>query len=149
VPPTSAAARRLAGRLSTAADRYDRVLVDVPPVAANPALAAVTAADRVVLVAPDSAHGVASLPRTRDLLADVDARADAVVANRADPDDRHLNEADAALPESETTALHEAPVSVAPEPFPTAVAAAVETTLGVDLDLDEPDPSSLTDSLPL
>ena len=146
---TSACARRLAERLSTAADRYDRVFVDVPPVAANPAVAAVTAADRVVLVAPDSAHGRASLPRTRDLLADVDARGDAGVAHFADPDDRDLHEADVAVPDGETTALREAPVSVAPEGFPTAVAVAVETTLGVDLELEEPKQSSLTDSLPL
>jgi len=146
---TSACARRLAERLSAAAERYDAVIADVPPVAANPSVAAVTAADRVALVAPDSARGVDSLPRTRDLLADVDARVDAVVANFADPDDRHLREADAAVPESETTALSGAPVSVAPEPFPTAVTDAVETVAGVDLDLAEPEQSSLSDSLPL
>lgn len=145
---TSASARRLAERLSTAAERHDAVLVDVPPVAANPAVAAVTAADRVALVAPDSVRGADSLPRTRDLLSDVDARVDAVVANFADPEDRQF-EADAAVPEAETTALSAAPVSVAPEPFPTAVAAAVERVVGVDLDLAEPEPSSLTDSLPL
>ena len=67
----------------------------------------------------------------------------------ADPDDRDLHEADVAVPDGETTALREAPVSVAPEGFPTAVAVAVETTLGVDLELEEPKQSSLTDSLPL
>jgi len=145
---TSASARRLAEQLSTAAERYDAVFVDVPPVAANPAVAAVTAADWVTLVVPDSARGADSLPRTRDLLADVDARADAVVANLADPDECHVTAADAAVPEAAVTALPAAPVSVAPEPFPTAVAGAVETVVGVDLGLPEPESSSLAEYLP-
>ena len=145
---TSVCAQRFAERVSTAARAYDAVLVDVPPLAANQAVAAVTAAERVAVVAPDSERGVDALARTRDRLADVDASVDAVVANVADPDDRHLPEADAAVPESETTALPAAPVATGPDEFATAVARAVEAVAGVQLDLPEPDSSALTDYLP-
>lgn len=145
---TSQCAQRLAERISRAAGGFDLVLVDVPPVATNPAVAAVTAADRVALVVPDSQRGVDALARSRERLADVDAGLDAVVANRGDPADPTIADPDAVVPESEVTALSAAPVSVAPDPFPAAVQTAVETVLGVDLDLDEPDPTSLADYLP-
>lgn len=143
---TSECARRLAERLATAAGEYDHVLVDVPPVAANQAVAAVTAADRVVLVVPDSQRGADALPRVRDRLRDVDAPVDAVVTNRASGPPR-VEAADAAVPESETTALPEAPVAVAPSEFATAVGEAVATTLGTELDLAEPESGGLTDFL--
>lgn len=144
---TSECARRLATRLGTAAREFDHVLVDVPPVAANQAVAAVTAADRVALVTPDSQRGADALPRTRDRLADVDAAVDAVVANRVG-ESRRVDAADAGVPTSETTALPEAPVAVEPTAFATAVGAAAETALGVDLDLAAPESSSLSDYLP-
>jgi septum site-determining protein MinD len=143
---TSACARRLASRLTTAAGEYDHVLVDVPPVAANPAVAAVTAADRVVVVVPDSQRGADALGRTRDRLADVDATVDAVVTNRTGGSPR-VGEADAGVPESETTALPDAPAAVAPSEFATAVGDAVEATLTVELDLADPESGALTDFL--
>jgi len=145
---TSECARRLADRLSTANDQYDAVVVDVPPVAANQSVAAVTAADHVTVVVPDTPRGEDALARTRDRLVDVDAAVDAVVANFADPDDPSLPDADAVVPESETTELGAAPVALDTDPFPTAVAAAVETVVGVDLNLPEPEPSSLAEYLP-
>jgi septum site-determining protein MinD len=143
---TSDRARRLASRLAAATEAYDHVLVDVPPVAANQAVAVVAAADRVVLVVPDSQRGVDALPRMRDRLRDVDAAVDAVVTNRAGEPPR-VDGADAAVPDSETTALPEAPVAVEPSEFATAVGAAAETALGVELDLAEPESSSLADYL--
>jgi cellulose biosynthesis protein BcsQ len=143
---TSDRARRLASRLAAATEEYDHVLVDVAPVAANQAVAAVTAADRVVLVVPDSQRGADAIPRMRDRLVDVDAAVDAVVTNRA-TDSPWIDEADAAVPESETTALPDAPVAVAPSEFATAVGTAAETTFGVELDLVEPESSSLADYL--
>jgi len=143
---TSDCARRLASRLTTAAGQYDHVLVDVPPVAANPAVAAVTAADRVVVVVPDSQRGADALGRARDRLVDVDAAVDAVVSNRA-RDSFRVAEADAAVPESETTALPDAPAAVAPSEFATAVGDAVETTLDVELDLAGPESGPLSDFL--
>ena len=69
---TSECARRLAERLSAAADRYDAVFVDVPPVGANQAVATVTAADTVALVVPDTERGSDAIPRMCDRLADVE-----------------------------------------------------------------------------
>jgi cellulose biosynthesis protein BcsQ len=142
---TSACARRLAEGLATAAREYDHVLVDVAPVATNPTVAAVTAADRVVTVVPDSQRGTDALVRTRDRLADIDAAVDAVVATEAE--DKPLVEAaDATVPTSETTSLPDAPVAVEPSEFATAVGAAVTATLDVDLDLETAS-SSLLDYL--
>lgn len=143
---TSECARRLAERIGTASREYDHVLVDVPPVAANQAVAAVTAADRVAMVVPDSQRGADALPRTRDRLADIDAGVDTVVTNRAE-DPPRIDEADAAVPESETTSLPDAPVCTGPSEFATEVGAAVEPALDVELDLAEPESSSLTDYL--
>jgi len=143
---TSECARRLAGRIGEATREFDHVLVDVPPVAANQAVAAVTAADRVALVVPDTQRGVDALPRTLDRLADVDAGVDAVLANRTDGD-RQVEDADAVVPDSQTTALASAPVCPGEGEFEAAVAAAVATTVGVEVP-PERQTSSLTDYLP-
>lgn len=143
---TSECARRLATRIDAAAAEYDRVLVDVPPVAANQSLAAVTAADRVILVTPDSRRGADAHLRSLDRLADVDAGVDAVVANRVDGTPR-VEAADAGVPASPTERLADAPVCVGADEFPTAVAAAAETALAVDLDVPTEASSSLTDGL--
>jgi len=143
---TSECARRLAGRIGEAAREFDHVLVDVPPVAANQAVAAVTAADRVAVVVPDTQRGVDALPRTLDRLADVDAGADAVVTNRTDGAPQ-VEDADVAVPASETTALASAPVCPGEGEFETAVAAAVATVVGADVEPERP-ASSLTDYLP-
>ncbi|MFB6152311.1 MAG: ParA family protein [Haloarculaceae archaeon] len=152
---TSECARRLAERLSTAAGEYEHVLVDVPPVATNPSVAAVTAADRVGLVVPDAQRGADALPRTRDRLADVEAAADAVVVNATGDAPRdgdagaasRIEAADATVPRSETTALADAPVCTEPSEFATAVAAATGAVVGFDLDLPEPESSSIADVL--
>jgi cellulose biosynthesis protein BcsQ len=143
---TSECARRLAGCIGEAAREFDHVLVDVPPVAANQAVAAVTAADRVALVVPDTQRGLDALPRTLDRLADVDAGVDAVVTNRADGDPQ-VKDADAAVPTNETTALASAPVCPGEGEFETAVAAAVATTVGAEV-APERQSSSLTDYFP-
>lgn len=75
---TTTAARRL-NEVSETADA-DHVLVDVPPVAANQHVAAVTAADRVVAVTTADSRGTDALRRTTDTLADLDAGVDCVVA---------------------------------------------------------------------
>ncbi|MEF8853822.1 MAG: AAA family ATPase [Haloarculaceae archaeon] len=143
---TSECARRLAGRIGDATREFDHVLVDVPPVAANQAVAAVTAADRVGLVVPDTQRGIDALPRTLDRLADVDAGVDAVVANRTG-ETPQVEDADASVPESETTALADAPVCPGDGPVERAVADAVARVVGADVDRSGRD-SSLTDYLP-
>jgi MinD-like ATPase involved in chromosome partitioning or flagellar assembly len=146
---TSECARRLAERLSTAADRHDAVVVDVPPVGANQALAAVTAAETVALVVPDTDRGADAVPRMCDRLADVDSEVDAVVANRGSPDTPTVQAADAVVPVSEERTLTNAPATGEPTPFSVAVGAAVETVTGLDLALPEPESSSVTDYLPV
>lgn len=76
---TAAAARAFEDRLAAAADAHERVIVDTPPVAANQAVAVVTAADRVAGVRPASRHGRDALQRLRGRLDDVGSGLDATV----------------------------------------------------------------------
>lgn len=145
---TSECARRLADRLSTAARQYDAVFVDVPPVGANQAVAAVTAADTVALVVPDSERGVDAVTRSLDRLADIDAGVDTVVANQADPESLTVEAADVVVPMSEASGLSEAPGTGEQTDFSVAIGSAVETITGVTPDLPEPESSSLGDYLP-
>ncbi|WP_132059067.1 AAA family ATPase [Halorussus amylolyticus] len=134
---TAAAARRFEDLLADAASEFDHVIVDAPPVAANQTVAAVTAADRVAVVAPASKRGVDAVQRARGRIADVGASVDAVLANRAAAD-QPLRSADAAIPESEAQRVEEVPAS-APEPeadFAPAVARAAEVVFDAELDLE-------------
>jgi len=94
-----AAAERFAGRVAEADEAFDAVLVDVPPVAANQAVAAVDAADRVAVVAPGTTRGADAVARTRGRLQDVGTAADLVVANRGE-----FADADVTVPASEADA---------------------------------------------
>lgn len=93
-----AAARRFEARLERASERFDHVLVDVPPVAANQAIAAVNAADRVVLVAPGTTRGADAAQRMRTRLEHVGSGADFVVSTRGT-----FEAADCEVPASEAT----------------------------------------------
>lgn len=94
------AARQLETCVDHAAGQFDHVVVDVPPVADNQSVAAVTSVDRRVLVAPDARRGGDLLPRMRGRLVDVGTEADALVANRVDGErPGHLPEADYAIPD--------------------------------------------------
>jgi len=133
------AARQFEDRLATAARQFDHVVVDVPPVADNQALAAVTAADRVGAVVPATERGFDRLPTIQDRLHDVDAPTDVTIANRVG-DTETVEGVDATVPESDATAVGELPVCAAPETeFSPAVAAAVETALDTTLDLEFPE----------
>ncbi|MFB6166105.1 MAG: ParA family protein [Haloarculaceae archaeon] len=126
------AAERFEDLLATAAGRFEHVLVDVPPVADNQAVAAVTASDRVALVAPATERGADRLPTARDRLRDLGTGADAVIANRAGGDGP-FDGADARIPESEHTAIADLPACGDPDPeFAPAVADAVAVALGLD-----------------
>jgi cellulose biosynthesis protein BcsQ len=130
---TADAAQRFEDLLGEAAQEFDHVLIDTPSVAANQAVAAVTTAERVAVVAPGSERGVDAVQRTRGRVADVGASVDAVLANRADPE-HPLRSADAAVPESEATSVEEVPAS-APDPE-AAVAPAVAHAAAVVLDAE-------------
>lgn len=134
---TPEAARRFEGLLDAAATRFDHVLVDTPPVAANQAVAAVTSADRVALVVPASERGLDRLPTMRDRLHDLGAPVDAVIATRADGT---VEAADATVPESDVRTVADLPVCADPDTeFAPAVGAAVERVLDTDLGLDFPE----------
>ncbi|WP_336000780.1 AAA family ATPase [Halorientalis halophila] len=133
---TPAAAERFEALVDEASARFDHVLVDTPPVAANQAVAAVTAADRVALVVPARERGLDRLPTMRDRMHDIDAPADTVVATLADPGES-VGAADATIPRSDVTTVADLPVCTDPDTeFAPAVADAVETALGVRLDLE-------------
>jgi MinD-like ATPase involved in chromosome partitioning or flagellar assembly len=123
---TADAAQRFAERVAAAAESFDAVVVDVPPVATNQAVAAVDAADAVALVAPGTTRGADAVGRGRARLADVGAAADAVVATRGD-----LSVADATVPETA------APVTRAPTirtdgEFAAGIASVAETLFGAE-----------------
>lgn len=138
---TAGAARILSDLLTTASGRFDRVLVDVPPVDTNLAVAAATTADRVALVAPPGARGESGVQRVRDRLADVGAPAPTVVVDEGvtGQDDGGGVDADAVVPASDVRAPEGIPAVVDPDAtFAPAVAAATEVVTGVALDLSFP-----------
>ena len=134
---TPDAARAVETAVADAAARFDHVLIDVPPVAANQSVAALTAADRRALVTPATRRGVDLLPRQRGRLRDLDAPADAVVATRTDAADAvPVEDADHGLPEGDPVG----PAALDPDsPLAPAVADATEALLRTDLDLTFPD----------
>jgi septum site-determining protein MinD len=118
-----AAAREFESLVRAARDRADRVLVDVPPVAANQAVAAVDVADRIALVAPGTTRGADGLARMRDRLADLDVDVDAAVATCTDA----ASFADATVP-GDATPPGETPVADDGDgAFTAGVAAVAET----------------------
>jgi cellulose biosynthesis protein BcsQ len=92
------AARAFERRIEEAAATADHVLVDVPPVAANQALAATTACERVCLVSPGGDRGADATNRLRERIADVGAAVD-VVAVVGGSDDRET--ADVVVPSTD------------------------------------------------
>ncbi|WP_380679332.1 ParA family protein [Salinigranum sp. GCM10025319] len=74
------AAQRFETRIEEAVTAFDHVLVDVPPIAANQAVAAVTTCERVGLVAPIGDRGSDATARTRERLADLGTAADLLVS---------------------------------------------------------------------
>jgi cellulose biosynthesis protein BcsQ len=137
---SSDAAERFERRVAEAAETFDRVIVDAPPVAANQAVAAVTAADRVAVVAPDTRRGRDAVPRLRDRLADVGVAAAAALYNRTDDPPA---DADAAVLESDAPPADVPVCATADGAFPAAVAGATEALFGVDLDLTFESPGAI------
>jgi len=132
---TPEAAERLGDQIAAASLGHDAVLVDVPPVAANQAVAAVEAVGTVAVVTADTTRGVRALSHQRERLADLDRPPDSTVVNRAG--DGHV-EAALTVPKSGVRAPQSCPVCADPageRAFASAVAEAVETLLGVSLDL--------------
>lgn len=135
---TPDAAQRFGDLLTAAADEFDHVLVDTPSIATNPAVAAVTEADLVALVAPDSARGADAVQATHGRLADVGTDADHVIANRR-TDSHPVAGADVSIPEYDSLD-GPAPACLSPDPaFAPSVAAAAERLFDVSLALEFPE----------
>lgn len=131
---TPEAAQQLEAVLARAAELFEFVLVDAPPVATNPAVSAVTAADRVAAVTPASERGADALQRLRQRLQDVGAAPGLAIATRAE-DDHLVEDADVALPAHDAS-LSDVPVCAAPtEEYGPAVAEAAESLFGIELEL--------------
>lgn len=131
---TPESARRVETAIADAAGRFDHVLLDVPPVAANQSVAALTTADTRALVVPATQRGTDLLPRQRGRVRDLDAPADAVVATRTNTEDAvAVPDADFEIPAGGPVG----PSALDPEsPLAPAVADAVEGLLDVDLGLE-------------
>lgn len=122
--------------LADATREFDHVLVDTPPVAANQSIGAVTAADRVALVAPATPRGADTVGRTCDRLRDLGTHESLVVANRAHGD-HPLSSADVSIPEGPEIPREAALTAVDPdEAFAPAVAHLTEQLTGATLDLE-------------
>jgi len=135
---TPGAAQTFETVLDDAAETYDFVLVDTPPVATNPAVSAVTAVDRVAAVTPASQRGVDALQRLRERLEDVGAAPGLAIANRADGD-HPVQAADVALP-THGVAAPDVPSAADPDPaYAPAVAEAATALFDVDLALEFPE----------
>ena len=78
---TPEAAEAFEDRIAEAARAFDHVLVDVPPVAANQAIAAVTTVDAVAVVA-DAPRASDAVPRAHDRLVDLGVDPAATVVTR-------------------------------------------------------------------
>lgn len=120
------AARVFESRIAAAVEAFDHVLVDTPPVASNQSVAAVTAADRAVLVTPATTRGRDAVQRMRGRLDDVGAAPDAVVSTRGD-----LSVADATVPET-TADVTAAPTALSDRSVAAAVADVAGVVFGVD-----------------
>lgn len=140
---TAGSARSLEAILDGVAG-FDTVLVDTPPVATNLALSAVTAVDRVGVVAPPDERGADALQRLRGRLADAGAPLDAVIANRIGNGDKVSEsepvDADVLVPESDVWEPSGAPASVDPDTkFSPAVAHAAESLFDQQFELTFPE----------
>lgn len=139
-----AAARAFEDLIGDAAARFDRVLVDTPPLAGNQAVGAVNAVERVVPVVPESTRGVDALQRLQDRLADVGVAAGPSLAVRSmapetDQPDAQADDpdplTDAVVPRVDGATAADAPSVLDDEAFAAAVASAAETVLDCTVDL--------------
>ena len=130
---STAAARALESRIATAADRFDHVILDVPPIASNHAVAAVHAADTVAVVAPASRRGAEAVQQCHERLSDVGADASLVVSVRGE-----LETADIAVPTTDDTDIESAPACFDDDAFAAGIerVAAAVTGREVDAEVD-------------
>ncbi|AUV83488.1 cell division inhibitor [Salinigranum rubrum] len=120
------AAQAFERRIEEAVAAADHVLVDVPPLAANQAVAATTACERVCLVSPGGDRGADATNRLRERVADVGATVDTVAVVEGS-DER--NAADILVPSTERPL----PGALSDERYGRAVASLVSRLLDRDV----------------
>jgi cellulose biosynthesis protein BcsQ len=121
------AAKRFEARIEEAAATFDHVLVDVPPIAANQAIAATTACERVAVVAPASDRGADAAGRLRERVADLGSTVDVVAMTRGADDHER---GDMVVPATSAPF----PAVVGDEQYERAVAALVSRLLERDVE---------------
>lgn len=129
-----AIAEGVGDRLREATDTYDHILLDVPPIASNQAIAGVDAADRVAAVFPPTDRGIDSLQRTKGRLEDVGSSLDLAIATRTAVASAPAD-ADAVVPELPPKPAPDRPTSVAGSEESVGTVAETAATL-VDIDLE-------------
>ncbi|MFC6993122.1 AAA family ATPase [Haladaptatus sp. GCM10025707] len=140
---SAAAAERLADTIGDLTRGFDVVIADTPPLAANQAVAAATAADAVALVAPATQRGLDAVPTIRGRLQDVGATDDHLIANRADGS-LFASETDLAVPVCEDQEVETPTCATATTgTFAPAVAAVTEGIFDTNLGLDFEEPGFL------
>lgn len=139
---TPAAAERFEELAEEASEWYDIILLDVPPVAANQAIAAVTVADTVVGITPGSEHGRDALVRLRERLADLDTALDASICVDLH-DTGPISTTDHSIPQTEY-ALSAAPTCLTDDRYGEALVDVAAACLGYSFDI-EFDSSGVTD----
>lgn len=132
------AASSLESRIDEAARTFDHVLVDTPPIASNPAIAAVDAVETVAIVG-DAGRAAAAVPRMEDRLADVGVEESVTIVTRTD---EHAD-ADATVPVLEP----DLPAVGTDEDVDVAFVDLVATTL--DLEIERETADGLRDKVPL
>lgn len=131
------AAQRLTTVARTLAEDGKTVVVDVPPIASNTAVAGATAADRTILVTTDSARGREAIARSRGVLDDIGLETNAVVANRTDS--AEMDDIDLAVPAVSRTETPRIPTALTDSaPFSRAIETVASSLFDVDL-VTEPD----------
>ncbi|WP_338730093.1 AAA family ATPase [Haladaptatus sp. DJG-WS-42] len=138
-----AAAEQLSNYVTDLTRGFDIVLIDTPPLATNPAVAAVTAADAVALVAPATERGLDAISPIRGRLQDVGASGDHLLANRADGS-LFARETELLIPES-ANADPDSPTCATAEDGALApsVVDVAETLFDTDLGIEFEDPGLL------
>lgn len=127
-------AKRLATVVEAATDQADHVVLDVPPLASNLAVAAVTAADRLGVVTEPTDRGRDALSRCRGRLADIGAKPGFVVGNRVG--DTEFGDADVRIAESRVESLPEQPTVIeGDDGFGPGIASLVDVGLDADVDV--------------
>lgn len=125
---TPEAAEAFERKIDEATRSFDHVLVDTPPVGANQAIAAATAADTVAVVC-DAARTEDAVPRMWDRLADIGVEDSTTVVTRTEshPD------AEETVPTFEV----DYPAVTVDAKVRSAIAAVLDETVGVDIEIED------------